>query len=131
MAKTPLAHSKKLALQCAKLILDKKAFNLMILDVHSWNGLNDYIVICSAHSSIQAQTIADHIKQKFKEQNVRCLYSEGYPLAKWILLDYNDVIVHIFDEYVRDYYAIENLWIDAPRVKIPKTYYSSKSHGSK
>lgn len=128
--KKNLKQSKQLALYCAKLALDKKAFNLMILDVKAWNGLSDYIVICSAQSSVQAQSIADHLKQKLKEENIECLHKEGYPLAKWILLDYNDVVIHIFDEYVRDYYAIENLWKDAPRVKIPKSY-SGKSHGSK
>lgn len=118
--------SKQLVLECAKLSLSKKAFNPIILDVRPWQGLNDYIFICSAQSFIHAQTIADTIKQELKKQDIPCLGTEGYSLAKWILLDYNDVIIHIFDEYIRDHYAIENLWHDAPRIKIPKIVVKSR-----
>ncbi|MBI3019058.1 MAG: ribosome silencing factor [Deltaproteobacteria bacterium] len=112
--------SKQLALACAKMALDKKAFNVMLLDVRAWQGLNDYILICSAQSSIQAQTIAEEIRKKLKEEGIYNLGVEGYSQGKWILLDYNEVIVHIFYEYIREFYDLESLWQDAPRVKIPK-----------
>ncbi|MBI3016737.1 MAG: ribosome silencing factor [Deltaproteobacteria bacterium] len=117
--------SKQLALVCAKMALDKKALNLMLLDVRAWQGLNDYILICSAQSSVQAQAIAEEIKRKLKEEGIYNLGVEGYPQGKWILLDYNEVVVHIFYEYVREFYDLESLWQDAPRVKIPKSYYGS------
>ena len=122
-------NSKQLALYCAKLALDKKAFNLILMDVSPWQGLNDYVLVCSAQSSVHAQTICDYIKETLKKENLYALGQEGYQQAKWILLDYNDVIIHVFYEYVRDFYDIENLWYDAPRVKIPKTYY--KTYGKK
>ena len=121
--------SKHLALSCAKVALDKKSFNVTLLDVRAWQGLNDYILICSAQSQVQAQAIAEEIKRKLKEEGVYSLGMEGYPQGKWILLDYNEVVVHIFYEYVREFYDLESLWQSAPHVKIPKSYY--RSYGKK
>ncbi len=121
--------SKQLALTCAKIALDKKAFNVMLLDVRAWQGLNDYIFICSAQSSVQAQAIAEEIKRKLKEEGIYNIGIEGYPQGKWVLLDYNEVVIHIFYEYVREFYDLESLWQSAPRIKIPKSYY--RSYGKK
>lgn len=114
--KTP----KQLALSAASLALEKKAFNLMLLDVRSCRSLMDYILICSAESIVQAQSICEYIRETLKIYNVQNLGIEGAPEGKWILMDYNDVIIHIFHEYVRDVYDLEGLWQTAPHVKIPR-----------
>ncbi len=106
MAKKEIKTSRQLALHCAKLALDKKAFNLILMDVRPWQGLNDYVLVCSAQSSVQAQTICDYIKETLKTTQLYPLGQEGHQQGKWILLDYNDVIIHIFYEYVRDFYDI-------------------------
>lgn len=101
----------------------------MLLDVQAWQGLNDYILICSTQSGVQAQAIAEEIRTKLKQEGITHLGMEGYGQGKWILLDYNEVVVHIFYEYVREFYDLESLWQEAPRVKIPKSYY--RSYGKK
>lgn len=117
--KTP----KQLALLAAKKALDKKAFNIVLLDVRPWQTLMDYTLIVSAQSTKQTQGIAKYIKESLKQEDIFPLNVEGMEQGKWILMDYNDVIVHVFFEYVRDIYDIEMLWHDAPRVRIPKSYY--------
>ncbi len=117
--------SRQIASLCVKWALDKKAFNVVFLDVRPWQGLNDYIVVCSAQSITHAQTIADHLIKSLKEKGIYNLGLEGYQQGKWILLDFNDVVVHIFFEYVREFYDIEGLWHAAPRIKIPKSYFQS------
>ena len=122
--KKKIKTSKDLALYCSKLALDKKAFNVILMDITPWHTLNDYVLICSALSSVHAQTIIDTIRENLKkEANLHPLGLEGYAQGNWILLDYNDVIIHVLYEYVREFYDLENLWHDAPRLKIPKSYY--------
>lgn len=124
-----LKTARQIASQCVKWALDKKAFNVLFLDVRPWQGMNDFIVICSAQSIVHAEAIADHLIKSFKEKGIYNLGMEGYQQGKWILVDFNDVVVHIFFEYVRDFYDIEGLWHNAPRVKIPKSYF--KNYGKK
>lgn len=112
--------SKQLALACAKLALEKKAFNLVLLDVRSWKSLMDYILICSVESTVQAQSVCEFIRETLKTYHIRSLGVEGFAEGKWVLVDYNDVVIHIFHEYVRDIYDIEGLWHAAPHVAIPK-----------
>lgn len=112
--------SKQLALSAASLALEKKAFNLALLDVRSCRSLMDYILICSVESTVQAQSICEYIREMLKRYNVQNLGIEGASEGKWILMDYNDVIIHIFHEYVRDVYDLEGLWHTAPRVKLPR-----------
>lgn len=114
---------KQLGLFATKLALDKKAFNPVLLDVRSWQTLMDYILIVSAHSTKHAQTVSEHLKEILKKKNIYCAHIEGYILGQWILMDYQDLIVHVFYEYMRDIYNLEALWHHAPRVKIPKSYY--------
>ncbi|MEE9253269.1 MAG: ribosome silencing factor [Thermodesulfobacteriota bacterium] len=98
---------------------DKKARDIVILDVGSINDVTDFIVICSADSDRGVKTIADNIGKKLKEMGMRPLGIEGYTHARWVLIDSGDVVVHVFHEPVRELFDIEGLWIDAPRVKIP------------
>ncbi len=98
-----------------KTALDKKAEEPVVLDLRGLTSLADYFVILSATSETHARTIADEIKKKLKEEGVVPVSVEGYDTAGWILLDYGDVIVHVFRPEVRELYNLESLWMDAPR----------------
>lgn len=76
----------------------------------------DYFVICSGESTTQVKAIAEHIESEFAKQAVKPLSTEGVRYAHWILLDYGDVIVHVFEEETRAYYELEKLWLDAPKI---------------
>jgi len=101
-----------------KVALDKKAENPVVIDLRELTTLSDYFVVLSATSDTHARTIADEIKKKLKEKGILPLSVEGYESANWILIDYGDVIVHIFRPEVRELYNLESLWMDAPRVEV-------------
>lgn len=109
--------AKQLATSLSKLALEKKAFNLTLLDVGSSKALMDYILICSVESTVQARAVCEFIHETLKKYHIRPLGIEGVSEGKWILMDYHDVIVHIFHEYVREKYDIEGLWRTAPRLE--------------
>lgn len=98
--------------------LNKKAEEPVILDLRGLTSLADYFVILTATSETHARTIADEIKKKLKEKGVVPVSTEGYDTANWILLDYGDVIVHIFKPEVRELYNLESLWMDAPKLSV-------------
>jgi len=106
------SDSKKLAFDIGELALQKKANRVKILDVHKITSMTDFFVICSGTSDIQVKAITDHIVDEIAEVE-RPFNREGYDAREWILLDYINVVVHIFHEASRDFYDLERLWIDA------------------
>lgn len=98
---------------------EKKALDIVILDVHLLTDVTDFIVVCSADSDRGVKTIVDNIEKKFKLMGKRPLGVEGYTEGKWVLFDAGDVVVHVFYQPVRDFFDIEGLWIDAPRIELP------------
>ncbi len=105
-------------LLCVNALLKKKARNLTILNVRTVSSFADYFVICSGTSDRQVQALAEAIRDDMKKAGVLPLGVEGEKIGKWILLDYADVIVHIFFEPTREFYDIERLWPDAPRMDV-------------
>ena len=105
-------------LLCVNALLKKKARHLTILNVRAVSSFTDYFVICSGNSDRQVQALADAIREDMKKSGILPLGVEGESAAKWILLDYADVIVHIFFEPTREFYDIERLWPDAPRMDV-------------
>ena len=101
--------------QIVSLAEEKKAEDLVTLNVSKITSLSDYFVICSANNLIQVKAIADNIKDNIKEKPWR---TEGYQNSNWIIIDYVDVVVHIFFEETRHYYDLERIWFDAKTVKI-------------
>ncbi|MDX2063697.1 MAG: ribosome silencing factor [Bacteroidia bacterium] len=96
-------------------IRDKKGFNITILDLrHLPNMITDYLVICSGTSDTQTGAIADSVEHQLRLAGERPFRTEGKQRGEWILLDYINVVVHIFLPRVRDYYSLEELWGDAP-----------------
>ena len=100
-------------------MLDKKATDALILQVAPLTSVADYLVIGSADSDRQASAIADHIDGILSRSGTRPLSIEGRRSSQWVLMDFGDVIVHIFRQDVRKHYALERLWADAKRIAIP------------
>jgi ribosome-associated protein len=111
------------ALACARAAIDKKGENLKILDLGEFSGFTDYFVICSGTSDRQVQAIADSVDHQMRQSGHALISSEGYSDGRWVLMDYGDVVVHIFLDALREYYDLETLWADAPRLKVPSEYY--------
>lgn len=97
---------------------DKKALDLVVLNLMEITSFADYFVICHGTSSRQVQAIADEVEDRLKKQGVRPLNIEGYQNAEWVLMDYGSMIVHIFSENSRRFYDLERLWRDAEKVDV-------------
>ena len=109
---------RRTAQRAARAALDKKAVDLTVLDVQGVSSVTDYFLVCSGKSTPHLRTIIDAIRTELKADGVRPLHAEGRPESGWVLLDYGDVLVHVFLEDTRAYYALERLWGDAPSVPI-------------
>ena len=95
---------------------DKKASDVILLDIQDLTTIADYFVICSGNNTRQIQAIADAIDEQLGEQGARMLHREGVAETGWVLLDFGDIIVHIFGPKEREYYRLESLWSEARRV---------------
>lgn len=114
-------HSKDRALLCAGYALEKKALNVRVLNVRGLSSLTDYLVIASGQSDRQVQAIAESVRVGLKlYHDLPPLAVEGVNEGRWILLDYGDVMVHVFHEPVRDYYDLDGLWREALEVPVPE-----------
>jgi ribosome-associated protein len=111
------------ALAAARAAIEKKAENVKVLDLSELSGFTDYFVICSGMSDRQVQTIAETVESTLESSGVELLSSEGLADGRWVLLDFGDIVVHIFLDALREYYDLESLWSDAPRLKIPPEFY--------
>ncbi|HIE44460.1 MAG TPA: ribosome silencing factor [Candidatus Omnitrophica bacterium] len=107
---------KKIALTGASVAKEKKARDILILNLRPLTIIADYFVILSCESEIQIKTVTTAIIEKLSEQGIEVNHIEGTPESKWVLLDYGGLIVHIFHENLRDYYQLEKVWGDAERV---------------
>ena len=115
-----LAAARKLALAIAESALDRKAINVEIIDVAGKVDYADFIVVMSGRSDRQVSALAKNVAGDVESKtDARCLSVEGLPQANWVLMDFGDVIVHIFHEDARGYYDLESLWMDATRVPVP------------
>ncbi|MBW1679479.1 MAG: ribosome silencing factor [Deltaproteobacteria bacterium] len=99
---------------CVQAALDRKVEDLVILKVTKFSSFADYFLVCHGQSSRQVRGIASHIKEKMGEAGFAPLGIEGYPEGKWVLMDYSDIIVHIFHKPMRDFYDLERLWTEVP-----------------
>ncbi len=113
------SSSKEKAILCARVLLDRKAVDPVILEVRNFSSFTDYFVICSGNSDRQVQALASHMEERLAEEDIRPLGIEGKREGRWVLLDYGDVIVHIFYQPVREFYDLERLWSEAPRMELP------------
>jgi len=111
-------ESFELASKIVKCADDKKAYDIKLLEIKDLTTLCDYFVICHGTSNPQMRAIFDEIDEKLEESGVKVLNPGASDNTQWLLMDYGDVIVHIFSEESREFYAIENLWNDAKSIDI-------------
>jgi ribosome-associated protein len=110
--------SKETALLAVKAALEKKCLEPVLLDVRELASYADYILVVSGKSDRQVQAVAEGVVEALKRENVRAIGTEGLKTGHWTLLDFGDVIVHVFYHPVRDFYDLESFWVDAPHVPI-------------
>jgi ribosome-associated protein len=111
-------ETRERVLLCVNALLQRKAKDLTILRVNAVSSFTDYFVICSGSSDRQVQALAEAILENMKKSGILPLGVEGEKIGKWVLLDYADVIVHIFYEPIREFYDLERLWPDIPRMDV-------------
>lgn len=104
------------ALYCSKVASDKKAHELVIINVREFSSFADFFIVCSGTSTRQVQAVAEHVEAEMKKQGFRPIGIEGMRGGRWVLLDYGDVIVHVFHQTERDFYGLEDLWAECPRI---------------
>jgi ribosome-associated protein len=106
----------QLARAAADVAYDKKASDVLLLDIQELSTIADFFVICNGNNSRQIQAIADAIDDELKKQGARMLRREGVAETGWLILDFGDVMVHIFGSKEREYYRLERLWSEAKTV---------------
>ena len=111
-------ESKQLAERAAQLALEKKAHDILILDVRGLTSAADRFVICSADAETQVKAVADNVAEKLREDGAKAWHVEGLEGRRWVLLDFVDVVVHVFYSETRQFYGLENLWGDAPAIRV-------------
>ena len=101
-----------------KLLLDIQAEDIIVFDVQKLTSVTDYVIICTSNSTTQSKAIADFVRQKLKDQNILPLSVEGYENLNWVLMDYANIVIHIFLPEYREFYDLERLWGDATSYKV-------------
>ena len=110
--------SLELANKASQLCLDKKGYDVKLLDLKGLTTITDFFVICTADSDIQVKAITDHLRNELGKIKIKPWHIEGYENLRWVLVDFVDVIVHIFQPEIRDFYGLERLWGDAKITEI-------------
>ena len=103
--------------RAAELALERKAFDVVALDLARISGATDYFLLASGRSDVQVKAIAENIVEQLKEQEIQPEHIEGLQGGRWVLIDYIDFVVHVFHEEARQFYQLEVLWGDAPRLE--------------
>jgi len=115
------------ALICVDIIRERKATDLVLFEVGTLTSIADYFLIASGKSSRQVQAMAQHLQSRMKEKGFTRFGVEGEREGHWILVDYGDVVIHLFYQPVREFYDLEGLWVEAPRVNIDRQRDTRKS----
>lgn len=113
--------SRKIAKFIAQLAADKKAQDIVILDMRKLVNFCDYFVICSGNADRQVRAIADHIDEELKERGMFVRFKQGLKVSDWVVFDTGDVVAHIFQKDVRAFYGLEYLWQEARQVSFEIT----------
>ena len=109
---------KDLALTCARLASEGKAEDIVIIDVQGISSFTDYFVVLSGRSTRHVQALAEQLENELRSKRIKTSGAEGLSEGTWVVLDFDDVIVHVFYHEQRDFYDLEGLWHDAPRVEL-------------
>jgi ribosome-associated protein len=103
---------------CLKIIMERKAIDPVLFEVGKLLSITDYFLIASGNSSRQVQAIARHLQRRMREQGFRPDGIEGEQEGHWVLMDYGDLVIHLFYKPIREFYDLEGLWIEAPRLDV-------------
>src|SRR5512147_142122 len=125
-----MVNSLETARLCAEAADNKKAFDILILDLRGLTYITDYFVICSGNNTTQVSAISEEVGHTLAKAGEHPSHVEGGAESKWVLMDYGDVVVHIFEEQTRMFYSLEKLWSDAPRIPVvmrPRTLQGATS----
>lgn len=117
------------AIRAAEIAFDKQAEGIAVLDVRRLTSYTDFFLICHGRSDRQVQAITEAIQTTLKAEGIRPVAVEGTDTAQWVLMDYEDFVVHVFYEPVRTYYDLDGLWADAPRVRLPAHLQPAADYG--
>ncbi len=113
--------SQDLASWSAGLMLEKKAREVIIMDLRGLTSITDFFVLCTGDSDMQVKAIVDYLNEELRSENTKPFHIEGYDKLSWVLIDYIDVVAHVFLPEARDYYRLEHLWADAKVSEITDT----------
>ena len=119
-----ISDSLSKALAAVEAALDKKAQDLVVLQVEHLSSIAEYFLIATGRSDIQVQAIARGIEERMAQEDERPLAIEGIPHAHWVVLDYDDVVIHLFYQPAREFYRLESTWTDAREVPLPEPFRS-------
>lgn len=114
-------NSTQLTEKITSLIFNKKGYDVKVLDLRKLTTMSDYFIICTADSDTQVKAIADEIDKSLRDEGIKSWHKEGYKALSWVLLDYVDVIVHVFKKDARTFYNLEKLWGDAQVINVEDT----------
>ena len=116
--------SLKKALAAVEAALEKKAYDLSVFQVEHLSSIADYFLVATGRSDVQVQSIARGIEERMARESAYPLSVEGLNHAHWVILDYDDVVVHVFFEPTRDFYRLEKNWMDAREIILPEPLFS-------
>jgi len=123
-------ESKQRAILCAAYALEKKAYDVRILEVRGLSSLTDYLLLASGRSDRQVQAVAEAVRLGLKKEHATPpLAVEGMNEGRWVLIDYGDVMVHIFQQPVREFYDLDGLWSEADEIAVPDEYHWERQAG--
>ncbi|MFP4036661.1 MAG: ribosome silencing factor [Desulfobacteraceae bacterium] len=106
------------AILCLRLVKERKALDPLLFEVEELTSLTDYFLVTSGGSTRQVQAIAGHLSRKMREAGLKPLGVEGEEEGRWVLMDFGDVVIHVFYQPVREFYDLEGLWVEAPRIEV-------------
>ena len=121
-----IPQSQQQALSIARAALEKKASDVLILDVQELTSIADYFIVASGESERQVKAIANHIAREISSEYQITPLIEGAGTSMWILLDFGDIVAHVFKTDIRQYYGLEKMWADAPRLSLPEVDHDKK-----
>jgi ribosome-associated protein len=123
MAKTKNLEAEELAHKAAAILFSKKAYEAVLLDLRGLSSLTDFYLICTCANEVQMRAVLHYTYKALSRDGVKALRSEYHGGVKWAVLDYGDIIIHLFEKDTRAYYSLERLWADAKATKLdPKNY---------
>lgn len=118
MIREPAGGSRKLALTAAKLASEKKIQDMRLLEVGQVSIIADYFLLGTGATAVQVHAICDHLIENLKKNGYHALHIEGYREGWWVVIDYGDLVVHIFQTEAREFYNLERIWYEAPSIDL-------------